>query len=307
MFGYKSFLELSKAAFISLFTFLILFVPRGEATLIANVLGFCAFFVLRGRRKAILAVLRVVRPSAKGLLRLRLGWRALINYANNFADFLRLYHMEREQLLAITESEGIEHFFKALEEHSGVVLISAHVGNWEVGTNFIAASGVPLVGVAESGGPGEAFYRLFKRYRQHLGTVIVSLEDPSVGFKLRKYLKSGYVVGLIADRDIAGSGTEVRYFGRKSVFPTGPAFLSLVTKTPIIPAYYLRLNRRGKKVYHGYVEEPIRFTRGKSMREDVQRLTQAIACRIEEVAKRYPDQWFCFPPPWEGADKRERG
>lgn len=304
MFGYKNFLELSKAAFIALFTFLILFIPRSLAVLIADIFGFCAFFILRGRRRSILSALGIIQPEAKGSLRIKLGWRILINYANNFADFLRLYHMDLNELLAITHSEGLEQFEKALAEHSGAILLSAHLGNWEVGSNYIAATGLPLVGVAESGGPGEAFYLLFKRYRQHFGTIVFSLEDPSVGFKLRKHLKTGYVIGLIGDRDIAGSGTEVTYFGKKAVFPTGPAFLSLATRTPIIPAFYLRLKNGGNKVYYAYIEEPLQFTRGKDMREDVRRLTQVIANRIEAVAKKYPDQWFCFPPPWEGVEGR---
>lgn len=307
MFGYKNFLELSKAFFISLFTFLILFIPRTGATIMANVLGWCAFLILPGRRRAILKALRVICPEARHAERLRLGGRVLINYANNFADFLRLYHMEKEQLLDITEIEGLKHFERVLEQSGGAVILSAHLGNWEVGSNFIAATGLPLVGVAESGGPGEAFYRLFKRYRQHFGTIIVSLEEPSIGFKLRKYLKKGFVVGLIGDRDIAGSGVEVEYFGRSAVFPTGPAFLSLATGVPIVPSFYLRINRKGRKVYYGCFEEPIQFRRGESMREDVKRLTQIVARRIEEVVRRYPDQWFCFPPPWEGVSERENG
>jgi KDO2-lipid IV(A) lauroyltransferase len=306
MFGYKSFLELSKAVFISLFTFLTFFIPRSVAVHISNVLGFCAFFVLSGRRKAILGVLRTIRPDASSPQLLKMGRRILINYANNFADFLRLYHMETRELLSITRSQGLEHFERVLEEHTGAILLSAHLGNWEVGSNYMAAAGLPLIGVAESGGPGEAFYRLFKRYRQHFGTVVFSLEDPAVGFKLRKHLKSGYVVGLIGDRDIAGTGVEVEYFGRRSVFPTGPAFLSLATKAPIVPAFYLRLNEGGKEVYHAYVEEPIRFERGRDLREDVKRLTQVVASRIEAVVKRYPDQWFCFPPPWEYGSKEQR-
>jgi lauroyl/myristoyl acyltransferase len=307
MFGYKSTLELSKAFFINLFTFIILFVPRSVATCIANVVGFSAFFVLRGRRRAILEVLRVIQPQANGRLRLHTGWRTLMNYANNFADFLRLYHMEKDELLGITRIEGIERLERALKKYGGAVVISAHLGNWEIGSNFIAACGAPLVGVVESGGPGEAFYRLFKRYRQRFGTNLIALEDPSVGLKLRRYLKNGFVVGLIADRDIAGTGTEVQFFGRRSVFPTGAAFLSLVTNTPIFPSFYLRLQGKGDKVYYGLIEEPIQFKRGEDLREDVGRLTGMIVRCIEEMVRRYPDQWFCFPPPWQGVDKGENG
>jgi KDO2-lipid IV(A) lauroyltransferase len=302
MFGYKNLLVLFKAFFINIFTLFIPFIPRSVRSIIAGILGFCSFVVLRGRRKAILNVLRVVTPETKTLSLYSLGCKNLINYANNFADLLMLYHMSAEELVSITEREGIEHLEKALVEKNGVVLFSAHLGNWEVGASFISAMGFPVVGVAELGGPGEAFFKLFSRYRERFGTIMIALEDTSIGFKLRKYLRTGHIVGLIGDRDISKTGIEVTFFGKKAVFPQGPAFLSLVTKKPLIPAYFLRNKRGGNKIYYAFAEPPINFSPGKDNRKNIRDLTQLIAHSIERTIKRFPDQWFSFPPPWESQD-----
>jgi lauroyl/myristoyl acyltransferase len=299
MFGYKSFLDFSKAFLMNVFTLLIPFVPRRVGRFISTVFGLFAFITLRGRRRSLISVLKVIRPDAHSRELSLLACKNLINYVNNFADFLRLYHMVPHELISLTEIKGVEKFWQVLEEYHGAILATAHIGNWEVGSNFIAGVGLPLVGVAESAGPGETFYKLFNRYRERFGTNIVTLEDPSIGFKLRKYLRSGHIVGLVGDRDISGSGIEVEFFGKRSIFPQGPAFLSLVTKSPILPSFFLRNEKSSKKVYYAYIEDPIDFCPGEDTRKNIKQLTQLLALRFEEIIRKYPDQWFSFPPPWE--------
>ena len=305
MFGYKNILDVAKALFINIITLIIPFIPRWASAWIAGFAGFLAFALLKGRRRAIIGVLKVVKPGASSSELSKFACKNLINYANNFADFLRLYHMDAKELIHITEIEGIEYLKKILQKNKGAILLSGHIGNWEVGSNFIAGYGFPVVGVAESAGPGDAFYKLFKRYREHFGTLIISLEDPSVGFKLRGFLKKGYMIGLIGDRNISGTGVEVNFFGRKAIFPQGPAFLSLVTNCPIIPFFFLRNTKKGKKVYYAFVEKAVEFKGGKSSRENIRNLTQIIAQRIESVVGNYPEQWFSFPPPWGSSTSSE--
>jgi len=251
------------------------------------------------RRRAIIEVMKVIKPEASSREVAGIACRLLINYALNFADFMYLYHMKSKELISITKATGIEHLQKILKKKRGVVMVTAHLGNWEVGSNFLAAAGFPTVGIAESAGPGEKFYKLFKRYREHFGMVVISLEQRSVGFKMRRFLKKGYIVGLVGDRDIAGTGIEIMFFNRRSILPQGPAFLSLITKTPIVTAFFLRNREGGKKVYHAIVEEEIIFHPAGSGRDNVRELTQIIANRLEKMIKKYPDQWFSFPPPWE--------
>ncbi len=298
MFGYKSMLDVLKAFFINIFTLIVPFVPRSVSKRIAGFIGFSSFVLLKRRRRAIIGVLKLVKPEENNSTLKRLALRTLINYANNFSDFLRLYHMDAKELVTITELKGMENLEKPLRKKKGVILVTAHIGNWELGSNLIACLGFPFVGIVESAGPVEKFYKLFKRYRVHFGTIVLSLEDPSIGFKIRKLLKKGYVIGLVGDRDIVGTGIEVNFFGKKAIFPQGPAFLSLVTKSSIITGFFVRRVKEGRKIYCCYIDEAIDFKGGKDTRENIRNLTQIIANRIEREVRKYPDQWFSFPTPF---------
>lgn len=300
MFGYKSMLDVLKAFFINIFTLIIPFIPRSVSKRIAGFIGFTSFVLLKRRRRAIIGVLKLVRPDVNNSTLKRLALRTLINYANNFSDFLRLYHMGAKELVTITELKGMENLEKPLRKKKGIILVSAHIGNLEVFSNLLSCLGFLFVGIFESAGPGEKFYKLFKRYRAHFGTIVLSLEDPSIGFKLRRFLKRGYIIGLVGDRDIAGTGIKVNFFEKKAIFPQGPAFLSLVTKSPIITGFFVRRIKEGREIYCCYIDEAIDFKGGKDMRENIRNLTQIIANRIEREVRKYPDQWFSFPPPWEG-------
>ena len=299
MFGYKNFLDVIKAFFINIFTLFIPYFPKPLIRFISGILGLFSFLILKRRRRAIIEVMKVIKPEASNREIAGLACRSLINYALNFADFMYLYHMKPKELISITEATGIEHLREILKRKQGVVIVTAHLGNWEVGANFFAAAGFPILGIVESAGPGEKFYKLFKRYREHFGMVIVSLEERSVGFKMRRFLKKGYIIGLVGDRDIAGTGIEVMFFNRRSILPQGPAFLSLVTKTPIVTVFFLRNKKGGEKVYRAIVEEEIIFHPAGTMKDNVRELTQVLANRLEKMIKEYPDQWFSFPPPWE--------
>ncbi len=299
MFEYKSFLDFLKAMSINILALIIRYVPRFLSDWLCSFFGFLAFVLLKGRRRGILETLMVIKPESTKYSLIKCGFKTLANYSRNFADFLRLRYMSAQELVNLVELDGVERISGFLKPDRGVIAITAHIGNWEVGSNFLAAFGFPIVGVAESAGPGETFYKLFKRYREHFGMKVVSLEHPSVVFKLRKFLKKGYLVGLIGDRDISGTGIEVEFFGRKAVFPQGPAFLSLVTGCPIMPAFFVRNHKESRKKYISQVENIIEFKKGKNRREDIRELTQLIAQTIERKVKSYPDQWFSFPPPWK--------
>jgi len=299
MFGYKSILDIFKALFIDIFTLMIPFIPRPVSRCTASLLGILAFALLRGRRRAIIGALHVVKPEMDNFGISKLACKTLMNYANNFADFLRLYHMDAKELVSITEFKGLEHFEEALRNGKGAIIVTAHLGNYEFGSNLLTCLGLPFVAVAESAGPGDTFYRLFKRYREHFGTIGISLEDPSIGFKLRRYLRKGYFIGLVGDRDITGTGVEVNFFRKKAIFPQGPAFLSLVTKSPIVMSFALRVTGRGRKIYYCCTDAAIDYKGGKDTRENIRDLTQIIADKIEDAVQEYPDQWFSFPPPWE--------
>jgi lauroyl/myristoyl acyltransferase len=99
----------------------------------------------------------------------------------------------------------------------------------------------------------------------------------------------------LSDRDLAGNGIEVEFFGEATTMPAGPATLALRTGAQLVTG----------AVYSGpgpdhraIVEPPLDTTRQGPLRKDVARLTQAIATRFEGLIRRAPEQWHLFQPLW---------
>ena len=108
-------------------------------------------------------------------------------------------------------------------------------------------------------------------------------------------LRRGGLVGLLSDRDVAGNGVEVDFFGERTTMPAGPATLALRTGAVLVTgAVYSGPGRD----HRALVEPPLDTSRQGSLRADVSRLTQEIATRFEGLIRRAPEQWHVFQPLW---------
>jgi len=109
-------------------------------------------------------------------------------------------------------------------------------------------------------------------------------------------LKRNEIVCLLSDRNIGPGGVEVEFFGERTKLPAGPATLALRTGAPLLPvAVYFTGERNG---HLGLVRPPVPVERRGSLREDVVRVTQALAAELEHVIRRAPEQWHLFQPNW---------
>ncbi len=194
-----------------------------------------------------------------------------------------------------TVAEGWGPLRAALESRRGVILALPHLGSWEWGGAWLARRGHPMMAVAERLEP-EALFQWFVRQRRALGLEIVPL-GPEAGAALLRTLRSGGLVGLVADRDLTGSGIEVELFGDRTTLPAGPATLALRTGSALFPtAVY-----QGPGDSHtGVVLPEVDLRRTGGLRADVARVTQELAAGFEELIRRAPDQWYCFQPIWPG-------
>jgi phosphatidylinositol dimannoside acyltransferase len=147
--------------------------------------------------------------------------------------------------------------------------------------------------VVEPVEPPELF-EWFAEYRRGLGMEVVPL-SPTAGATLSRVLRSNGRIALLSDRDIGGTGVEVEFFGERTTLPGGPATLALRTGAALLPTtvYY---NDDGTR--RGIVRPPLDTTRQGTLREDVARITQALADQLAEMISEAPEQWHVFQPNW---------
>jgi KDO2-lipid IV(A) lauroyltransferase len=224
-------------------------------------------------------------------------WRAVQrsfeSYARYWVEALRLPGITPAELDAGMSVEGFDQIDRALERGTGAILALAHLGGWDWGGAWMATQGFRMTVVVEPLEPPEMF-EWFADFRRSLGMSIVPL-GPEAGGAVLKALRNNEIVGLLCDRDISGGGVEVEFFGERTTLPAGPATLALRTGAPLLPAaVYFEDHGR----HRGVIRPALDLTRQGSLREDVARLTQALAAELEELIRPAPEQWHVFQPNW---------
>jgi lauroyl/myristoyl acyltransferase len=191
------------------------------------------------------------------------------------------------------EIEGYEHIEAALVRGNGVILALPHLGGWEWAGATMAARGHHLLAVVEKIDPPELL-DWFAEQREAIGIEVVTL-GPDVGTSVLRALRDNRIVCLLSDRDIAGDGVAVDFFGERTTLPGGPATLALRTGAALLPvAVYFREGRD----HLGVVRPPLEVKRLGRLREDIARITQALANELEALIRVAPEQWHLLQPNW---------
>lgn len=221
--------------------------------------------------------------------------QAFASYARYWVEVLSLPSVRGEQIDArMRMVSGWDELLSSLQSDRGVILALPHLGSWEWGGAWLARRGHPMTVVVEVLEPPELF-RWFVAQRAAMGLKVVPL-GAGAGPVLRE-LRSGGVVGLVADRDLAGTGIPVAFFGERTTLPGGPATLALRTGATLFPAAVYQGPGRG---HTGVVLPALDTSRRGDLRADVTRVTQDLARAFEGLVRRAPEQWFCFQPNWPG-------
>ncbi len=214
-------------------------------------------------------------------------------YGRYWAEAFRIATLSRAELDAGMEWEGMGHVEAAVAKGNGAILAMPHIGGFDWGGAWFAASGYDTTVVAETLEPPELF-AFFKQLRESFGMEVVGLGD-AAGSAIIRRLRNNGLVGLVCDRDIAGTGTEVEFFGYPTTIPAGPATIALRTGAAVLPcAAYFEANG----LHRGVIRPPLEIERRGGLRDDVQRITQALAHEFEHLISVAPEQWHVLQSNW---------
>jgi KDO2-lipid IV(A) lauroyltransferase len=247
-----------------------------------------------GRRRAMVARHAIrARGVALGPAEARQAVAAAVaSYARYWMESLRLPAMDPDEIDCHFSIDGLEHIEKARAAGTGAVLALPHVGGWEVGGAWFVRQGFPMAVVVEPVEPPELF-EWFARLRASFGFTVIPL-GRSAGTQVLRALRANQVVALLSDRDIGGGGVDVEFFGERTTLPAGPATLALRVGAPVLPtAVYF-----AGPGHHAIVRPAVGAERSGRLRDDVVRLTQAMAEELECLIRAAPEQWHLFQPNW---------
>jgi phosphatidylinositol dimannoside acyltransferase len=237
---------------------------------------------------------RRVAPGLGGAELQRRVREVFRSYGRYYGESFRLPTIGAEELDRGLTLEGFEHVEESLARGVGPMLVLPHLGSWEWCAYWLTrVRKVPVTAVVERVEP-PALFDWFVEFRERIGMEIVPL-GPDAGRSIVKAIKEAHVIALLCDRDIGGGGTEVTFFGETTTLPSGPAVLALRTGAPLIPT---GVYDQGGGHHHAIVRPPIPADRRGSFRDDVARITQAMAVELEGLIRRAPEQWHLLQPNW---------
>jgi lauroyl/myristoyl acyltransferase len=261
------------------------FVARG----VGRALGAAMVRADAERRRVVTANLRRITGHEPTDAEVR---AAFDSYARYWVELFRLPGVSPAELDAGITVDGLHHLDEALAEGRGAVVALPHLGGWEWGGAWLGTQGRPMTVVVEPLDPPELL-AWFAEQREGLGLEVVPL-GPSAASSVVQALGANRLVGLVCDRDIAGGGVEVEFFGECTTMPAGPVTMALRAGAPVLPAAVYFEGDRHRAV----VRPPLELTRTGRLRDDVARLTQVLATEFERLIRVAPEQWHVFQPNW---------
>lgn len=248
-------------------------------------------FAVKDRRR-VKANLKAIFPD-KTASRIRgIRLRMSRNFAKYLVDFFRFEKIDKEYIKKYVRIENIHNFDAALSKGKGVITLTAHLGNWELGGIVIALLGYPFWVVALPH-KDKRVDKFFNFQRERKGLKVVPL-----GRAVRAcldLLKQNKIVALVGDRDFTQKGLILDFFGRPTCLPEGAAAISLKTGAPIVPGFMLR---NKDDTFTLTIEKPIEFTPTGDRDKDLISLIGRYKKVIEDYIRKYPDQWYMFRKFW---------
>ena len=275
--------------------FLMRFVPLRLAYRLVGVVTPLALLLAPGHfRRARANMAQVLGPAAPPGLITRLTVAAFANYARYMVDLVHLPNVDQSHLEDGVDVEGWEHVEAAFALGRGAILVTGHIGNWDLGGAGIAARGKPVNAVVETLQP-PAWNARVQRIREQMGLKAIPIER---GVReMLAALRRQEGLAIVVDRPVApDAGVPITFFGRRTYVPGGAATLAVRTGAPVVPAVLIR-----KPDLRGFVATigaPFVPERGRGTEAEIQALTQQIMTWLEGMIRRHPDQWYMFRRMW---------
>ncbi|MDO8662761.1 MAG: lysophospholipid acyltransferase family protein [Candidatus Omnitrophota bacterium] len=244
-------------------------------------------------RKAVGENLKVIFPDKPDseISKIRKG--LFLNFAKYLVDFFRFKKLDAEYLKKNVRLKNLHYIDEALSKGAGAILVTAHLGNWELGGVVISILGYPFMTVALPH-KSKMVDDFFNAQRKIKGTQVLPLGNAAKG--CLKGLRSNEVLALVGDRDFAGKGMIIDFFGKPAVFPVGPAALALQTKAKIIPGFMLR---NADDSFELVMNKPLEYTASGDSQKDLREIITSYKSIFEDYIRRYPEQWYMFRRFWK--------
>jgi Kdo2-lipid IVA lauroyltransferase/acyltransferase len=285
--------NLSKKIFYG-FCFLVYKCPSWLKEFFASLLGILWFDLFRIRRAVALDNIQKSFPSWASDRVMHTARASVICMTRTIIDFCTLAWIPSQNLSAAVDFEG-EHFLKeALAQKKGVVLLGAHISNGDFGISAIANKGYKIHVISKrmtNAWLDEVWFHVRGRF----GTLFIAPRQST--YEILKALKSNSIVVFVLDQFMGPPlGVRTVFFGRETGTAMGLALFVQKTEAVVLPCY-ARRQENGR--YCVCFEPAIPFEDQGDKNKNLQHMTQKYTDKIEEIVRKYPEQWMWIHRRWK--------
>ncbi|HVS02801.1 MAG TPA: lysophospholipid acyltransferase family protein [Thermoanaerobaculia bacterium] len=272
--------------------------PRWWLLLNARWVIFLVMAVYPRPKRAIAGNLARILGASRRSWRVRRGVsRTLRHFAYYWVDLFRFAQLPAEEgrrLLAGVE--GMEGLEAVLAQGRGAILLTAHLGNWELGGILLGQRDLPvsIVYVPDRYADAERFRSQLRR-RAGVEEIAIQPGRSWSSLPVLRALRAGGVVAMQGDRDFDGRGVAAPFFGQPVPFPRGPFLVSLLTGAPLVPTFLTYTESYRFRATFG---EPIVLAEGREREAALAGGVAAWVRQLEAAVRRCPDQWYTFFDYW---------
>jgi len=265
--------------------------PHRAAVCLGGLLGLIAWFFSRKRvdaaERRCVGVLGVGVTMARRIVR-----ESYRNHGRALAEILRMPVLggATDRLFSV---HGEENFRKAFERGKGVILLSAHLGNWELAASRVSRMGYPVEAIgADQRDPRLTDLLIGLRASGGIVTIGKGLDLKAA----LRCLRDGKVLAVLLDQDAKDRGVIARFLGRPASTPYGPVKMSWKIGSPIVPVFSVR---KEDKIHHDLFLLPALDIPPEGGEESLREAVQLCNDVLGEWIARFPEQWMWLYPRWK--------
>ncbi len=279
------------------------FMPRGLARLLAGLIAFTVYWAFGRLRRVGVRNLEMALPELSPAERTRILRRVYVHLGWQLVEFCRMTRYSAQNTSAWLRTEGLEHYLAAQGRGKGVLVVTGHLGAWELSSFYHSLLGYPM---------GMVIRRLDNRRLDDFvngirclhGNQVIHKDDFGRGLLLAMH--GGQTVGILMDTNMTPpQGSFVKFFGMDACTATGLAHVARKTGAAVLPGFMFWEPTERKYVLHFGPEIEIPHTANPAA--DILVATQLCTNAIESWIRRYPDQWLWIHRRWKTRPAGEPG
>ncbi len=262
---------------------------------VGRFLGALAFYLDVPHRRIVRRNLKFIHPDWPPEKIRELSRRVFQNIGITITEILQMTFLSKEEILGKARIHGVKNLIEALKGGKGAIIISAHLGNWEMAALFAPLYlDTPITAVARKL-RFEFINNLILNLRTRFGCKVIDKEEALP--QMRKALRQGEILGILIDQGTRSSeSVAITFFGHRVRATPAAALLAIRCKSPVIPAFCVR-GADGK--LNLIIEPPLKLVRTRDLRADLETNTQIMTDVVERAVRKYPEQWFWVHKRWK--------